>query len=530
MTGRLKAAVLLLVLVVQCFYMGLGEKPMYKIQEVRVAETAREMIANQDWLIPYFGGEIRLRKPPLTYWLTAASYTAFGAVTEFTARFASATFAGLLVFALYYWVRRHLDAESALISVVCLVTSYMGLRYFRSAETDAVLLFFVSAACLLSYQLLYVGVNRSRVFALFLCMGLGFLTKGPAALAMPLATMFVLGLRDRRYAALKSLANPLGLILLVLLAFGWYATIYLKVPDMATHWVGEEIDATYVTGRRAQPFYWYAANVFQFYAPWSLFIVPAAIWYWKTRPHTNAVRFALVWLIATFIILSLNINKQTQYALLLAPPLSILLGHYLASARGRYARVNRFLLYGLVAVAIVAVPVALWKLRDDINPLALALLLIGIVLPFALAKALRMELKAGYTALLLTGLISSMWIYGQSTRYTADGNEASIKATALAAKDQAPLYIYGDTSHAARVSFYTQKVIAQIQNIARLERIVAQAGQPIYLIAEQTPPWPDGIEATEIFRQGNLHLWQLRAAAAPDVPAGAAFIRRPSAL
>lgn len=42
-------------------------------------------------------------------------------------------------------------------------------------------------------------------------------------------------------------------------------------------------------------------------------------------------------------LLTLTVNKQMQYALLLAPPVAIILGHYLAAAQGGLARVNRFL-------------------------------------------------------------------------------------------------------------------------------------------------------------------------------------------
>lgn len=509
MADRLKYVALLLLLVVQCVFLGLGAKPMYKVQEVRVAETAREMNANQDWLVPYYNGEVRLRKPPLAYWLTAASYGAFGAVDEFSARFASATFAGLLVFTLFFWMRRHLSVEAALIAVASLISTYMGLRYFRSAETDAILLLFVSAACVIVYQLLYVGVSLPRVLALHLCMGLGFLTKGPAALAMPLAVLVVLGLKDRRYPALKAMVHPLGLLMLFLAAAGWYALIYFKLTDVATYWVGEEIDATYVTGKRANPFYWYALNLFQFFAPWSLLIVPAAIWYWKTRPHGDPVRFALVWFATTFVILSANVNKQMQYALLLAPPLAILLGHYLASAEGRYAKVNRGILYVLFAGVAAAFAAALWKRGGDAVPVGLLIVVVGTILPLALAKLLRIDLKSGFAVLLLTGVISSAWVYGQINGYDGDSDEGNVKAMALAAKEHNPLYVFGGGN--PRISFYAQRVVPHLDDAAQVASSFPPAGGAAYLIVEGKPPaWPSGVEATEMLTHGRLHLWQLQ--------------------
>lgn len=52
---------------------------------------------------------------------------------------------GLLSAALvWFWLRREIGPTAAANGALLLVVSYLGLRYFRSGEADAVLLFFVS--------------------------------------------------------------------------------------------------------------------------------------------------------------------------------------------------------------------------------------------------------------------------------------------------------------------------------------------------------------------------------------------------
>ena len=85
----------MLALLLPALLIGLGERPLYKIQEVRIAETAREMVVSGDWLVPRYNGELRLQKPPLPYWLTAASYRLFG-VNETATRLPAVLF-GLLL-------------------------------------------------------------------------------------------------------------------------------------------------------------------------------------------------------------------------------------------------------------------------------------------------------------------------------------------------------------------------------------------------------------------------------------------------
>ena len=53
-------------------FLGNTDRAVDKIQEARIAETAREMVVDGDWLVPHYNGEVRLQKPPLTYWLTTA--------------------------------------------------------------------------------------------------------------------------------------------------------------------------------------------------------------------------------------------------------------------------------------------------------------------------------------------------------------------------------------------------------------------------------------------------------------------------
>jgi len=66
-----------------------GELPLIDRDEGRYAEGAREMLASGDWLVPRLFGVPYLEKPPLFFWLTAASCGLVG-VGELGARLVSA--------------------------------------------------------------------------------------------------------------------------------------------------------------------------------------------------------------------------------------------------------------------------------------------------------------------------------------------------------------------------------------------------------------------------------------------------------
>src|SRR5476649_895380 len=56
----------------------LGSYPLNNPDEGRNAEIPREMLATGDWVTPRLNGVNYFEKPPLVYWMTAASEKIFG--------------------------------------------------------------------------------------------------------------------------------------------------------------------------------------------------------------------------------------------------------------------------------------------------------------------------------------------------------------------------------------------------------------------------------------------------------------------
>ncbi|HKO89039.1 MAG TPA: glycosyltransferase family 39 protein [Burkholderiales bacterium] len=513
MSDTSKYTALLLLLIVQCFFWKLDTKPIYKIQELRVAETAREMVANKDWVIPYFNGELRLRKPPLAYWVAATSYTLFGKVNEFTARFGSVLFASATVFALFAWLRNLQGARTALIVCLCFISTYLGLRYSRAAESDSILVLFVTLACIQVYRLLYEEAGRKQALLLYAFMGLGFLAKGPAAVAIPLLLWLLLAMQEKRYLSLRALRDVPGILIFCTLAFAWYALVYFKVPDLPAAWAAE-IDATYLGGKHQQPFYYYAVNLWKYFAPWSLFLIPAAIWFYKRRPHPPLVVFGWTWFVLSFVILSINPAKQIQYALLLSPSVALIVGHYLGNATGGFTKVN-YAIYGLLALGILGLAVfMLTRLGDSLSNEAIATFFAMALLPLIVAVFLRFKDELPYLELLLACLMASATMYNQTRIYSNDSErfEVESKLFALASREYEPLYAYGlkDYGYAPALSFYAQRVIPVLGNEDALTALTKDLSAPIYVATGDTPPvWPPHIQVNPVLQEGDFALWQL---------------------
>ena len=67
------------------WFSNIDSRRLVHPDEGRYAEIPREMVLTGDWVTPRLNGIKYFEKPALQYWITAASYEAFG-VRHWTAR------------------------------------------------------------------------------------------------------------------------------------------------------------------------------------------------------------------------------------------------------------------------------------------------------------------------------------------------------------------------------------------------------------------------------------------------------------
>lgn len=495
---NIKVLVLIFLLLLPALFFGLGERPLYKIQEVRVAETAREMLVSQDWLIPRYNGELRLQKPPLPYWLTASSYRLFG-VSEFAARVPSVIFTLLTAWLLFAWISKRSSLSFAANTALILVTTFMGLRYSRSAEADAALMFFITLACLAGYEILQGQVARYKVVLFYIAIGLAFLTKGPAGIAIPILTLIMAALCLKQLAQLKAMWSPLGIAFFVVIAFGWYVWIFIQLPELAQQFVSRQVDETFISGTHVKPLWWYLIHAFDFFAPWSILLIPACVWASKAPVLSTIVKYGLAWLFVVFILLTLTVNKQVQYALLFAPPISILIGAYLEYAEGRYARLNKI---GLSLLQAGLAGLSLYLLYKQSLPLSGLVLLLGVIL-LVVMKRLWLVFFPTMSIYLVASLSILSFVYGELDQ--ANDPEKT-DAPSLMAKYKDLNELYQGTPGDGAISYYAGRPIKPLSEAAIAEYM--KINQTLLLISKDEPVI-SGISAKAQDHAGQLTLWQL---------------------
>jgi 4-amino-4-deoxy-L-arabinose transferase-like glycosyltransferase len=306
----------------------LSGPPAQRTQEARVLETARQMLGHgwHAWLIPTLNGEIRVRKPPLAYWMAGASFSIFG-VSEWAGRLPTAMVSWLTLAATYLIARRLFGRAAGLLSAACLLGSYLFFRQGRLAETDAPAVLLATIAV----DLFWRATDRKN-FLLFhaaaAATGLSLFAKqGPGWFAPLFFVLYALVRRKPR--TLWQFIYCGAPITLILIAGWWYG--YAAASEGLTQFRRELAEVTEGIDHPA-PFYYYFPMLLLAAAPWSPLAIGSLIAAARRAKADPRLAGLLVWAAADFVPLCFVGNKQEHYLLALMPPLMILVGWLIAEA------------------------------------------------------------------------------------------------------------------------------------------------------------------------------------------------------
>jgi len=378
---RVKLSSLLVGVFLLLYVLPLGVRPLVIPDETRYAEIPREMLASGDWVVPHLNGLRYFEKPPLGYWLNAASMWLFGE-NAFAVRLPSAIAVGLTALLLFLWVRRS-TGESATpwLAAVVFLLSFEVMAVGVFCVLDSVLSLFVTATIVALDLAWQQRTPRTRMILLVLggvACGLAFLTKGFPALAVPVVVIVPFALWQRRLkACLRTAWVPLIVAGLVVLP--WGILIHRREPDFWRYFFWVEHVERFVSphgGQHPASFWFYIPILIGGAMPWTP-LVGSIVQGLRHAKWSSTVRLAVCWAVFPFLLFSASSGKLGTYILPCFPPLAFLMAVGLLAclrnddARGFVvgARVlmlgTGFLLFALV-IALIVVPdmcdrVALWK-------------------------------------------------------------------------------------------------------------------------------------------------------------------------
>ena len=362
-------APLLLLLALAWLGATAGLRSLSLPDEGRYVGVAWEMLRSGDWLTPTLDGLPFFHKPPLFYWIAAASLRVLGP-NEWAARVAPMLGGLTAASALLLFARRWASARTARWALMALLAQPLIFGASQYANLDMLVAGLITAAVLAAAD----GVLRmeaglphaTSVRAAWCFAALGVLAKGLIGIVIPGLILAVTLIITRRWSAIRHLLAPSGMVLFTLIGAPWFIAMERLHPGFFDYFFVEQHFRRYAGHgfNNLQPFWFYGVLLGLACLPWWPSVWRAVRTGTGPGTASELIRMLmLTWVTVTVVFFSAPASKLVGYVLPALPPLAFLAAAGLddRSASNRWPRTVWWaghavmLLIGLAVVVAFAV-------------------------------------------------------------------------------------------------------------------------------------------------------------------------------
>ncbi len=330
------------------YFISLGSASIWDANEAFYVETPREMIEAHDYINPSFNYLPRFNKPVLSYWIVAGFYKLFG-VSVAVQRFPIAIGALVIIGCAFVlgrlavgherlgpdpstgsgssrvtssdesawgWGPERMENDAALWAAVGLAAAPRLVMFGRRIFIDVWITAFMSLT-LVCFALSERYPERRRTFLvlMYVAIGLGVLTKGPVAIALPALGFGLYLVATRQLRRIKDLMIPLGVVIVAAIVVPWYALLYQQHgwTYITSFFIAENLER-YTSGlgvRQQRGIGFYLPVVFSDSFPISVFLIAAAARWRRERSRIQTLLWCWIGGIVGFF--SFSAGKQDLY-------------------------------------------------------------------------------------------------------------------------------------------------------------------------------------------------------------------------
>lgn len=388
---------------------GLMAMPPLDRDEARFAQATAQMLESDDYVVIRFQDGPRFKKPVGIHWLQAASVSVFSSPEArqiWAYRIPSLLGAMLAAAACAWGAGAFFERRTALLAGAMLGASFLVSTEAFIAKTDSMLAG-TTALALAALARLYAArrggppTSLGVVWTFWGAIAVSALIKGPVGPLVAALAMVVLAVWDRRVDWLRGLRWWWGLIIVLAVVGPWAGAV--TVATDGGFWsvaVGSDLAPKLAGGQEthgAPPGYHLLLTPLLAF-PITLLLPAAAVTAWRHRGEPG-VRFALAWLIPTWILFEALPTKLPHYLMPAYGGLAWLAARSLAEPIGAVARWLGAGLAAVVGLALAGAVFYLLSLYGDASDLWAATLAGGLLAAAGLVGAYLMVRQAAQPAL-----------------------------------------------------------------------------------------------------------------------------------
>jgi 4-amino-4-deoxy-L-arabinose transferase-like glycosyltransferase len=477
---------------------------IYALDEAKNSTCAREMMEQREWVVPTFNYELRTDKPPLHYYFMIGTYSIFG-VNAFSARFFSVIMGILTIISIWLLAIKYYGPRTALYTSLVLLSSLHFALQFHMAVPDPYLIFFMTFG-FVTFYVFYREGKSLYLFVSYLSFGLGVLTKGPVAIALPglAILLFLIFTRNFNWSYFLKLKPLWILAVLFLIIAPWFIMVGIKTNG---EWLNDFF-FRHNLGRYTETMEGHGAIflvtpliVILGMLPFSIFFVQAYRFGWKNQQSDHLLLYAGIIALIIITFFAFSSTKLPNYTVPAYPFVALLIGRYLDILQDNYEKFRTSLSISLWIYLIIALllPVGLFiglKFDPAISEFRYLAWYFTII-PAGALSAIILLFRSSYKGILLS--LSLSWIISTLLFFYIvfpKIDQANPIAKLLPGLDTGkPFAAY--VLYNPAFSFYLKKPIPTFQSADELNEYIQQTGEG-YILSRK------GLE-DEFMHLENIH-------------------------
>jgi 4-amino-4-deoxy-L-arabinose transferase-like glycosyltransferase len=453
----------------------LAHRPLYDPDEGRYAEIPREMVSGGDWVVPHLNGLVYLEKPPLQYWLTAATFRLLGQ-SEFTARLWTGL-AGFASLGMVFGVAARLWGFRAGLRALGLTAASLLFTALGHQLTLDMLLSTWLLAALACFLMAEAGTAaggsaarhaRRWMLVCWAAMALAVLTKGLIGALVPACVLLLYMIWQRDLRLLRRLHVAWGMPIFLSIAAPWFVLAARANPAFLQFFFVREHFQRFLTSieNRSEPWWFFLPVLIIGILPWLPQALRALMLPWRLRAEPRSfqpTRLLWAWSVFVVVFFSSSNAKLIPYVLPAIPALALLCAAPSAAAGTRRDLIVSALLSFAASVGVLLYASGAWA---GIEGRALAAQLAPSLLYTAAALIL-----AGLGCLLLTrqkrldaalAVLCGGWFLAISTLLVAaNGAERFFSAKDIGLvlrREPASAPVFSVQTYEQSLTFYSQRI------------------------------------------------------------------------
>ncbi|MFN3603529.1 MAG: ArnT family glycosyltransferase [Leptonema sp. (in: bacteria)] len=241
------------------------------IDSSQYAEITREMVENSEYFFIRDNGKKYLDKPILTFWIISIFYKVFG-IHNFSFRISALTFAILSTIGIYQISFLIFENQrKSILSALLFLISPGLFSMVLNPLIDIYLIFFL----IYTFYFYYLGIlkNPNYFYFMYFFIVLGFITKGPISLVIPLFSIGGNLVLTRNWSILKKIKIFSGIMIILIPVFFWSYLLYKDFGIYGPYFF------LYLQsfGRFFNKIYDVSLNPFYFYFTYFFYVLPFGI-------------------------------------------------------------------------------------------------------------------------------------------------------------------------------------------------------------------------------------------------------------